>query len=126
MPKYRPSRFSGELQKEVARIINEEISDPRLNFVSVVKVEVSHDLSHAKVYVSSLINTPQEDLFQALASAKGFIRHKLAKIVQTRIVPELSFVADDSIAYGIKMSETIDRQLEEDRKNKGVVQDIED
>ena len=117
MAKHRPNRFSGELQREISDIIKKEINDPRLTLVSVVRVEASPDLTHAKVYVSGMKDDAADGIIAALDSAKGFIRHKLSRILTTRTVPELSFVFDDSIAYGVRMTEFIDKQIRMDEEN---------
>lgn len=113
MTKHRVDRVGKEIQKEIADILSQEIKDPRLGFVSVIAVDTAPDLSFAKVHISSFSDNHKEVL-SALNSARGFIRHLLGQRLKLRIVPELSFVLDDSIAYGIRMSEIIDKQIKED------------
>ena len=122
MPKYRVDRVSKEIRKEIGDILVQDIKDPRLNFVSVVAVDTAPDLCSAKVYVSSFSDN-KKDTLQALDSAKGYIRHSLGQRLKLRIVPELFFVLDDSIAYGIKMSEIIDKQIKEDEEIAKSIQD---
>ncbi len=115
MSHFRAGRLSNEIQKEIADIIANEIKDPRMGFVSVLRVEASRDLCSARVFLSSL-NDEHKDILAALESAKGFIRRGLGKRLRSRVVPELFFHLDDSISYGIKMSEIIDKQIKEDEK----------
>lgn len=108
------SRMNGEVQRELSRIIAGEIKDPRIHpMTSVVSVDVTPDLKFAKVYVSVLGNEKeQEDTKKGLDSAASFIRTKLAGSLNLRNTPQLTFVIDDSIAYGISMSKKIDELAE--------------
>jgi len=115
MAKYRSDRFANEVQREIAEIIRKDVKDPRLELVSIVQVEAASDLSSARVYFSNIGGNSNESVISALNSAKGFIRMQLGKRLKARIVPELSFVLDDSIAYGVMMNSKIQQQLSEDR-----------
>lgn len=108
------SRMNGEVQRELSRIIAGEIKDPRIHpMTSVVSVEVTPDLKFAKVYVSVLGDKKaQEDTKKGLDSAASFIRTKLAGSLNLRNTPQLTFLIDDSIAYGISMSKKIDELAE--------------
>lgn len=111
------SRMNGEVQRELSKIISQEIKDPRIHpMTSVVSVEVTPDLKYAKVYVSVLGDeADRENTSRGLKSAASHIRSCLAKNLNLRNTPELTFVMDDSIAYGISMSKRIDelKQQEE-------------
>ncbi len=113
MSQIRAGRLSNEIQKEIADIISNEVKDPRMGFVSVLRVESSRDLSSAKVYITSL-SDEDKNVLAALEKAKGFIRRELGKRLRTRVVPELYFHLDNSISYGIKMSGIISKQIKED------------
>ena len=104
------TRINLEVQKELSNIIREEIKDPRINpMTSVVAVEVAPDLKHCKVYISVLGDEESgKDTLKGLKSAEGYIRTKLAKSINLRNTPELKFILDQSIEYGIKMSKLID------------------
>lgn len=104
------TRINGEVQKELSKIISQEIKDPRIHpMTSVVQVEVAPDLKHAKVFISVLGNEKQrEDTYAGLRSAAPYIRSLLAKSINLRNTPELHFVMDQSIEYGINMSKMID------------------
>ena len=104
------TRINGEVQRELSNIIRGEIKDPRINpLTSVVAVEVAPDLKTCKAYISVLGDEEsQAKTLAGLKSAEGFIRSKLAKTVLLRNTPELRFVLDQSIEYGVKMSKMID------------------
>ena len=96
--------------RELSNIIRGEIKDPRINpLTSVVAVEVAPDLKTCKAYISVLGDEEsQAKTLAGLKSAEGFIRSKLAKTVNLRNTPEIRFVLDQSIEYGVKMSKMID------------------
>ena len=104
------TRINGEVLKELSNIIRSEIKDPRINpMTSVVAVEVAPDLKTCKAYISVLGDEKsQKDTITGLKSAEGFIRMKLAKSVNLRNTPEIKFILDQSIEYGVNMSKMID------------------
>ncbi len=104
------TRINGEVQRELSNIIRGEIKFPRINpLTSVVAVEVAPDLKTCKAYISVLGDEEsQAKTLAGLKSAEGFIRSKLAKTVNLRNTPEIRFVLDQSIEYGVKMSKMID------------------
>ena len=104
------TRINGEVQRELADIIRGEIKDPRINPVtSVVSVEVAPDLKSCKAYISVLGDDESAaDTLAGLNSAKGFIKNRLAKTINLRNTPDITFVMDQSIAYGVNMSKKID------------------
>ena len=104
------TRINGEVQRELSNITRGEIKDPRINpLTSVVAVEVAPDLKTCKAYISVLGDEEsQAKTLAGLKSAEGFIRSKLAKTVNLRNTPEIRFVLDQSIEYGVKMSKMID------------------
>ena len=107
MAKHRRGRINEEMFKETAKIM-QNVKDPRIseNFVSVTAVDVTPDLKYAKVYYSALRGDPKE-IKKGLASCAGFIRGQIAKNLNLRITPELTFVEDTSIAYGAKIEKII-------------------
>ncbi|MBE6585802.1 MAG: 30S ribosome-binding factor RbfA [Ruminococcaceae bacterium] len=107
MAKHRRGRINEEMFKETAKIM-QNVKDPRIseNFVSVTAVDVTPDLKFAKVYYSALRGDPKE-IKKGLASCSGFIRGQIAKNLNLRITPELTFVEDTSIAYGAKIEKII-------------------
>ncbi len=103
-------RINGEVQRELSTIIRGEIKDPRINpLTSVVAVEVAPDLKSCKAYISVLGDKEsQAATLEGLKSAEGYIRSKLAKNINLRNTPQLLFVLDQSIEYGVNMSKLID------------------
>lgn len=124
-------RINDEVRKALAQIIR-DIKDPRVSVMtSVVEVEVAPDLKNCKVWIS-VLGSPEEGTktMQGLKSASGFIRSELAHRVNLRNTPELHFLLDDSIAYGVEMAHRIDEvkamdeEAEKNRQAKGI--DIND
>lgn len=115
------TRINGEVQKELGSIIRGEIKDPRINpLTSVVAVEVAPDLKTCKAYISVLGDEEScKNTLKGLRSAEGFIRSKLAKNINLRNTPEIRFVLDQSIEYGVKMSKMIDEVTKEIRDEAG-------
>ena len=103
-------RINQEVQKELSTLIMRELKDPRIHMMtSVTHVEVAPDLKTAKVYVSILGSEDElKDTIKGLKSAAPFLRSQLAKSINLRNTPELIFIEDQSIAYGIEMSKRID------------------
>lgn len=116
------TRINGEVQKELGNIIRGDIKDPRISpLTSVVAVEVAPDLKSCKVYISVLGDEEaQKDTIKGLKSAEGYIRTKLAKSINLRNTPQLTFVLDQSIEYGVNMSKLIDevnRNIDHDEES---------
>ncbi len=108
MPNFRNDRIQEELKREIDRIIRDDLDDPRLTGTySITRVDVARDLSHAKVYVSVLEEEARPNVFKALKSGAGFIRRELTRNMIIRHVPELQFVEDHNIAYGIRINELL-------------------
>ena len=104
------TRINGEVQRELAEIIRGEIKDPRISpMTSVVAVQVAPDLKTCKAYISVLGNEDAcKETLAGLKSAAGFVRSKLAKNLNLRNTPEITFIMDQSIEYGVAMSAKID------------------
>lgn len=117
------TRINGEVQKELSNIIRGGIKDPRIHpMTSVVSVDVTPDLKQCKAYISVLGDEDaQERTLAGLKSAEGYIRRQLAKNINLRNTPEIFFVMDQSIAYGVRMSKLIDDVNENNRS-----EDMED
>lgn len=103
-------RINGEVHRELAGIIRSEIKDPRIHpMTSVVAVEVAPDLKTCRAYISVLGDEQaQKDTLAGLRSAEGYIRRALAKGINLRNTPEIHFILDQSIEYGVHMSKMID------------------
>lgn len=113
------TRINGMVQREISELIQNGIKDPRIHpMTSVVSAEVTPDLKYCKVYISVLGNEEAaQATIQGLKSAEGYIRSQLAKSINLRNTPEIHFVLDQSIAYGVHMTRLIDevtKDLKED------------
>ena len=108
MAKYRQGRINDEFQKEVAMILR-DVKDPRVSgaFISVTAAEVTPDLKYAKVYYSSLMGDKKE-VKMGLRAASGVMRGQIARRMNLRITPEITFVEDGSIEYGAKISKILE------------------
>ena len=104
------TRVNGEVQRGLCNILRDGIKDPRIApMTSIVAVEVAPDLKTCKAYVSVFGNEKmQQDTVKGLVSAEGFIRRELAHRLNMRNTPEIKFVLDQSIEYGVAMSKKID------------------
>ncbi len=113
------TRINGEVQKELSRIISQEIKDPRISpMTSVVECEVAPDLKSCKAYISVLGDKEAQDSTLAgLQSAMGYIRRELARTINLRNTPEIRFILDQSIEYGVNMSKRIDDVIKADEGN---------
>ena len=132
----RAQRIADQIQREIAVLIQLEVSDPRVGMVSVTGVDVSNDLAHAKIYITVLnslggdgqfnadtLSEPGvldqleiEENLKALRKASGFIRTLIAKRLRLRVVPKLQFYYDSSIEHGQRLSGLIDDALAADRE----------
>ncbi len=104
------TRINGEVLRELSNIIRGEIKDPRIHpMTSVVTVEVAPDLKTCKAYISVLGDEEaQKNTLAGLKSAEGYIRRELARSINLRNTPEITFILDQSIEYGVRMSKMID------------------
>lgn len=104
------TRINSEVQRELSEIIRGEVKDPRIHpMTTVVSVEVTPDLKFCKVYISVLGSEEAEkDTIKGLTSAAPFIRKELARRINLRNTPEITFILDQSIEYGVKMTRLID------------------
>lgn len=110
------TRINGEVLKELSSIIRGEIKDPRIHpMTSVMAVEVAPDLKTCKAYISVLGNDEaKKATITGLKSAEGYIRRQLAKNLNLRNMPEIRFILDESIEYGVNMSKMIDEVTRKD------------
>ena len=112
------TRINGEVQKELSKIIREEIKDPRIHpMTSVMAVEVAPDLKTCKAFISVLGNEEaKQSTIKGLKNAEGYIRRELARTLNLRNTPEIRFILDESIEYGANMSKLIDDVMMKDAK----------
>ena len=111
------TRINGEVQRVLAQTIRGEIKDPRISpFTSVVAVEVAPDLKSCTAWISVLGDEQaRKATYEGLRSAEGFIRSRLAREVNLRNTPAITFIMDQSIEYGVNMSRKIDDVMADDR-----------
>jgi len=121
MPKEyaRSERLASQIHRELARLIQTELKDPRLTMPSILDVQVSKDLAYARVYFSVLDPQNAADCQAALDSASGFLQHEIGKTLKSRITPKLSFIYDDTDIRGRQLSDLIDSALASDRNKAG-------
>lgn len=118
----RTQRVADQIQRELAGLIQMEMKDPRLGMVTVSAVEVSRDLNYAEVYITVLEQedrAEREQTLKILTRGAGFLRGRLAQLIQLRNVPELRFHYDESIARGQRLSALIEQAVSEDRQRSG-------
>lgn len=100
----RMSKVDEELKREISKIIDLDLKNPNITgLISVTKVKTSSDLRSAKVYISILNSKSKKNTMQGLKNATGFIRTEIAKRVNLRYTPELTFELDDTMEYGAKI-----------------------
>ena len=113
----RSQRMAEQLRRDLAELVNEELKDPRMGFLSFTAVKLNRDLSHAIIYCSILEDDKREETIETLQRANGFLRTELAKRFRSRTVPKLKFVNDDSVLRGEKMDGLIRKAVASDEKN---------
>ena len=125
MPKEysRTQRIADMIQRELSELIRDEMRDPRVKLASITGVEVSRDLSHAKVYVNFIAPEKEaadhQQAVKALNGAAGFLRSHLARSVELRTTPALRFIYDATSEKGQKLSALIDYALHRDQQLRG-------
>ena len=107
-------RLGNIFVEAISKTIHEEVKDDDIKFVTITAVDISSDLSYAKVYFTNLIDADREKVTKALNRASGFIRGKLFELVEIRKMPELTFIYDESIEYGNKIEKIINDINKED------------
>jgi ribosome-binding factor A len=113
----RARRVEEQLKRVLAEQIRREVKDPRIGLVTITTVEVSRDLTHARVYFTPFAGVGDADAaLEALRHAAGFLRHQVGNLMRLRVAPELEFRLDDSIERGAKLSALIHDAVESDRR----------
>ncbi|MEE9222019.1 MAG: 30S ribosome-binding factor RbfA [Nitrosomonadaceae bacterium] len=117
MPKgySRTLRIADQIQRELADLIRNELKDRRVGMITLTDVEVSQDYAHAKIFYTTLGS--KEDNFltdKGLEHATGFLRSQLSHRLRLRVVPQLHFIYDESVERGIRLSQLIDKAVEQD------------
>ena len=110
MNNMRAERVGEQMKQEIMDIVNNKVKDPRVGFLTITDVELTNDLSHAKIFLTVLGSDKEvENTFKALEKATGFIKSELGSSMRLRIIPDLTFEYDESIEYGNK----IERMLQD-------------
>lgn len=108
MSKFRIDMIAEEIRREADRIIREDLHDPRISGTwCITRAEVTRDLRFAKVYISVLESEKADTLLDALKGAAGYVRRGLNKAMSLRYTPELLFVRDENIAYGVRIAQVL-------------------
>jgi len=102
-------RLQNTFLEGISKIIRQDIKDSRINFVTITYVRISSDLSYAKVYFTCLNDNERNEVTKVLNNASKFIERELCNLVEIRKMPELTFVYDDSIEYGNKIENIIEK-----------------
>ena len=117
----RTQRIGDQMQRELALLIQREIKDPRLGLITITAVDVSRDLSHAKIFITIMGQDDDQEAIKGnlriLNDAAGFLRMQLGKSMKLRTVPQLHFNYDASIRRGVELSSLIERAVAEERKH---------
>lgn len=111
----RHERVAGQMRRDLAKLIQHEIKDPEVGFVSLSDVEVTRDLSHARVFITVFKPEKAQESLRALRRAASFLRRRLGQELRLRHVPELHFVHDDSVEKGSHIDDLISRALHSDK-----------
>ena len=107
-------RLNDQFQKEISMILQTEIKDQDIQFVTITDCDITNDLSFCKVYFTVLDESKKESTLSALKGAASFIRGELSRRIQVRHTPELRFIYDESIEYGNKIEKIIEKINEEE------------
>lgn len=111
----RAAKLAGTLKKKIGAIIQTELKDPRIGFVTVTEVEVSGDLRHVKVYFSVFGNEKEKkSAIIGLKHATGFVRQIIAREISLRYAPEIVFKFDETYEHGLRINELLERVKRED------------
>lgn len=111
----RSERVAGQIRRDLATLLQQEVKDPEVGFISLSDVEVSRDLSHAKVFITVFEPEKAKTSIKALKRAAPFLRSRLAKMMRMRHVPELHFAHDDSVEQGSHIDQLISKALSSDK-----------
>lgn len=104
MKSVRIERINSEIQKAVSHIIDNDLRDPQIDaIISVVNVDTTPDLSYCRIYITSIGNTPTDEVVLRIKGAAGFIRGRLSKMIKLRITPRLEFIKDTVEEYSNKI-----------------------
>ncbi len=107
MPSHKIERIASDIIKYLSNILLTETDDELLKSITLTDIEVSKDLSYAKVYFTTILDMPHEQITKEMNEASPFLRGKLAKVLEVRNIPELKFIYDETIEYATKIEKII-------------------
>ena len=110
----RPQKLGDLIQRELSELLQRELRDPRVGMITLTGVDVSPDLSHAKVFFTILDKQKLDDAREGLKRAAGFLRSQLAKRIKLYTTPELRFEYDESVERGDRLSRLIDSAVKKE------------
>ncbi|MGB0723442.1 MAG: 30S ribosome-binding factor RbfA [Gammaproteobacteria bacterium] len=112
----RADRLGGQLRRDLAELIRDEVRDPRVGMVSITEIRVSRDLAHARVFITRIGDAAErEPAVAALNHAAGFLRRELGQRLRIRVIPHLRFEYDDVVEGGMHMENLIAKAVQSDR-----------
>ncbi|GIP36858.1 ribosome-binding factor A [Paenibacillus sp. J31TS4] len=118
MAKIRTGRVGEQIKKELSQILQNDFKDPRIGFLTITGVDVTNDLSQAKIYLSVLGTEEQKaESMKVLTRATGFFRSELGKRIRLRVVPELLFKFDTSIEYGNRIEKLLGNIKDDEKED---------
>ncbi|WP_028534920.1 30S ribosome-binding factor RbfA [Paludibacterium yongneupense] len=112
----RSDRVADQIQRELAKLLQKGLKDPRAGWITLTLVDVTRDYSHAKIYYTVMDEKTRPATQEALESAAGYLRVELGRTLQIFTTPQLHFVYDESIERGLHMSRLIDQVVEEENQ----------
>lgn len=123
MSSQRPERVQEALRQEISRIVQNEVKDPRLGFLTITRVELTRDLRYARVFFSTLGESKEKHLaLKGLNHAKGYIKGLIADRIKLRFMPEIEFKIDESFEHAKKIYDLLDKlkkESEDAKRNRG-------
>lgn len=122
----RTDRVAEQIRRELAVLIRDRVKDPRVGMVTLLDVEVSRDMAHAKVWFDALQAEHGLEAQESLNHAAGFLRRELGHVLKLRVTPALHFFYDDTQSRGNALSALIDKAVASDRHDDASVQDSSD
>lgn len=108
MNNHKVDRIASDIIKYLSNIIYTETRDDLLKSITLTDIKLSKDLSYAKIFFTSILDMPKEDIEKEVNEAAPYLRGCLAKVIEIRNIPELKFVYDETIAYATKIEKIID------------------
>jgi ribosome-binding factor A len=103
----RSDRIADRLWQELSKLLQKEVHDPRVSWVTISGVELSSDLGYAKIYFTTLVDEKSDEASAVLNKASGFLRHLLTKRLELRVIPQLKFIYDDTTIKARHMDKLI-------------------